>query len=166
MPRTRVRSSHCRPGPAEARGTIPEGVQQDLGTGPLYLIGWKQNSAKDHSRCIHQEKTLPSLGPLAGIVAHGAALRCGAHRLAVQCGCGRSAALPFRLARRGSNPRVQSTENRPPTPLSEDVIDRLSRREVLGKKPPRAAALDQEEDGVDHRPERSSGAPQSARCRR
>ena len=87
------------------------------------------------------------------------------HRLAVQRSCSGSTALSFRLANQRSEPVVQSAEDRPPTPVPEEVVDRLPRREVLGEKPPRAAAFDQVQYGVDYLPERGSRTSQSTAWR-
>ena len=157
----RSRRAAVHPDLPKPREPLQKGLQQDFGTGPFRFVGWNHRCSKDHSQCIHQEKPLPAFGSLARIVADDTAVRFGAHRLAVQRGCRRSAAPSFRLANQRSKPLVQSAEDRSPTPMPEEVVDRLPRREVLGEKPLGATPLDQVQNGIDHLPKRRSRTAQS-----
>ena len=95
---------------------------------------------------------LAAFDPLAGVITNATAMTIGFHALTVEYGRRRSAALAVSFP----NERAQRViEGRPLVvegPLPENMIDRLPRGKVGGQITPRAATLDDIENGIEDAP--------------
>ena len=98
---------------------------------------------------------------LARIVAHLAAMGIGANGLAVQH-CRRRFEISAILgAHQGAQGVIQKLPGAVPAPLPKAVEDRLPAGVGLRQEPPGTAALDQIEDGVEQRAQRSGWSAQA-----
>ena len=127
-------------------------AQNHLGSVAFGGTGWGHSHAEHQSQSIHQQMALPSLDPLAGVIADAAAVTSGLNALTVQNRRRRPAALIVSF----SDERAQRIVERRPLmvndPLPEDMINRFPMGEVCGQITPRATTLNQIQDGIDDSP--------------
>src|SRR4030095_11659831 len=91
-------------------------------------------------------------------------MRVGAHDLAVQDRRARPGTPPLLVAHQRANAFVHRVPNSLTTSLSKPMIDGLAGREALWEEPPRAAVLDEVENGIQDQPRRPGGTADSLRC--
>ena len=108
--------------------------------------------AEHQPQGIHQQMPLAPLDPLAGVIANTTAVTVGLDALAVENGSGGLRALVVGFP----NERAQRVvEGRPlvvADPLPEDMINRFPSGKVDGQITPRAATLDDIQDGIQDTP--------------
>jgi len=101
---------------------------------------------------IHQQLPLAAFDPLAGIMASPATVTSGLDALAVENGSGGLIALTVSFP----NERAQGVIERSPLvvagPLPEDMVNRFPSGKVEGQITPRAATLDEIQDGIQDAP--------------
>jgi hypothetical protein len=111
----------------------------------LWTLAWSTNPCVSTSRWRFRPLTFK--GPVVAPFSSSDAGRL--HRLAVNYPHARLGipleANPHPFAQRGVHPLPDPVQ----TPRAEVVVDGLPRREVVGQKPPGAAALQEVEDGVE-----------------
>jgi hypothetical protein len=101
---------------------------------------------------IHQQMSLAAFDPLAGVIANPAAVTSGFYTLTVQNRCRWPAALVMSFP----NECAQRVVERGPlvvaNPLPEDMVNRFPSGKVDGQITPRAATLDDIQDGIQDAP--------------
>jgi hypothetical protein len=108
--------------------------------------------AKHQPQGIHQQMPLAAFDPLAGVIANPAAVTSGFYTLTVQNRRRWAAALVVS----SPNERAQRVVERGPLvvayPLPEDMVNRFPSGKVSGQIAPRAATLDDIQDGIQDAP--------------
>ena len=118
-----------------------------LGSGPLGRMGWLHGDSQQPAEGIDQHKAFAALGLFARVVTDVAAVRIGAHGLAVEDAGGGLRPLAGGLARPSAEFGVERGQKAAAAPVPEVMIDRFPRRKALRQQPPRAAGLDQIQNG-------------------
>src|ERR1017187_3062626 len=95
---------------------------------------------------------LAAFDPLAGVIAHRATMTVGLDALAIEYGGRRSRAFALSSADERAQRVVEGRPQVVMSPLPEAMIDGLPRRKVGGQITPRAATLDDIQDGIQDAP--------------
>jgi hypothetical protein len=140
--------------PQDAQPGVPaqDPAQDQLRTVALGGAGRGHGHAEHQSQGIHQQMALPAFDPLAGVITHVAAMASGLNTLTVQ-NCRRwPAAFAVTFPDEGSQHIVERRPLMIGDPLPEDMVNRFPMGKVSGQITPRAATLDQIQNGIDDSP--------------
>ena len=143
---------------AQPREIREQRLQQRLRPGALGRVGRGHRRAQHQPQSIYQQEALATLGLFARIVTHRAAVRVGAHGLAVEHGGRGPGALAHRRPHEGPQAVVERPQDTFAAPRTKMVIDRLPRGKVRRQPPPLAAGLDDVEDALNQLPQGRAGA--------
>jgi len=140
------------PQDAEPGEPAQDPAQQHLCSFALGGAGRGHGHAEHQPQSIHQQMPLAAFDPLAGVVADVAAVTGGLHALTVQNRC----RWPTAFALSFPDQRAQRVVERGPLmvadPLSENMVNRFPMGKVGGQITPRAATLDDIQDGIQNAP--------------
>ena len=127
-------------------------AQYQLRPGAFGGAGRGHGHPEHQSQSIHQQMALPTLDPLAGVIADVAAVTSGLNTLAVQNRRRGPAAFTVSFPDECAQRIVEHRPLMVGDPLPEDMIDRFPMGKVGRQITPRTATLDQIQDGIDDPP--------------
>ncbi len=129
-----------------------DSAQKQLGAGAFGGVGWGHGHAEHQPHRIHQQMPLAAFDAFGGVITHETAVPRRLDTLTVQ-NRGRG---PAAFVVGSTHERAQRVvEGRPlvvERPFPEDMIDGFPRRKIGGQITPRAATLDDIEDGIQDAP--------------
>src|SRR5208337_2541405 len=114
--------------------------------------GWGHSHAEHQSQSVHQQMSLASFDPLAGVIAHTATVTSGLHALTVQNRRRRPAALALSMPYECAQRVVERGPLMIVNPLPEDMVNRFPSGKVAGQITPWAATFDDIQDRIQDAP--------------
>ena len=140
--------------PQDAQPAEPtqDSAQQDLRPGAFGGVGRGHGHPKHEAQCIHQQMPLAAFDPLASVITDVPAVTRGFHTLTVQNRSRWSAPLSVSFPDEGAQRIVEHGPLMIANPLPEDMVNRFPMRKVDGQIPPRTAALNDIQDGIQDAP--------------